>query len=467
MLVEGRIETTNFQENFDLQVTFGLDTAEEHRLLDQRIARETNCRVARMRTTLLLAIGLVFLGLGLIGTLYRSILQRPGERLSTVYIPGVALQPTNTAVLIGDQPTDTPPPGEPTSTPAPTHTPLPDTPTPTVSPTKQAFSKLTFCVESPSARTINVRSGPGTNYAPLGDPLPVGTCLIFGTRSEDDMWLQVAPDQSDRILEQYAGGWILRTLLGLGTTDPIDLPAVTLTPTLVPTRVAAWVPGLFLDMHVGKAPMQFTGISSKKGRSDRAASSSFYSVEAEWPASIEVKQPGRIRVSLIRTSEGYVPQVEIPGSTAVVFTPVPVGTPDRDLESAFGDEYRPYAAVARIIGVSFDFDPAPISEPQLLDQPRVDWIWSISSSNPGKHQGVDITIEIEWRREGDIQESLKRTIWRDHIEIDIFQRRILLGQVNAFSLLSGLLGSGLSIPWLYEMISKRRTRQRRKGKKRI
>jgi len=27
MLVEGRIETTNFQENFVLQVTFGLDTA--------------------------------------------------------------------------------------------------------------------------------------------------------------------------------------------------------------------------------------------------------------------------------------------------------------------------------------------------------------------------------------------------------------------------------------------------------
>ncbi len=33
MLFEGRIETTNFQENFDLQVTFGLDTAEEHRLV--------------------------------------------------------------------------------------------------------------------------------------------------------------------------------------------------------------------------------------------------------------------------------------------------------------------------------------------------------------------------------------------------------------------------------------------------
>jgi hypothetical protein len=52
MFVEGRtpalapgasVETINFQEIFSLQVTPGLDTAEKHRLLDQRIALEINC----------------------------------------------------------------------------------------------------------------------------------------------------------------------------------------------------------------------------------------------------------------------------------------------------------------------------------------------------------------------------------------------------------------------------------------
>jgi len=43
MLVEGYIETINFQEIFPLQVTLGLDTAEKRRLLDQRITLET-CR---------------------------------------------------------------------------------------------------------------------------------------------------------------------------------------------------------------------------------------------------------------------------------------------------------------------------------------------------------------------------------------------------------------------------------------
>jgi hypothetical protein len=53
MFLEGRtpalragasVETTSFPENCDLQVTIGLDTAGEHRLLDQRISFETKTR---------------------------------------------------------------------------------------------------------------------------------------------------------------------------------------------------------------------------------------------------------------------------------------------------------------------------------------------------------------------------------------------------------------------------------------
>jgi hypothetical protein len=88
-----------------------------------------------------------------------------------------------------------------------------------------------LCVQSEYANSINVRSGPGTNYAPLGEPLLVDTCLFFSARNEEATWLQVAPNQQDAALRQYEGGWIFRELLGLGSTNPIDLPAVTLTPT--------------------------------------------------------------------------------------------------------------------------------------------------------------------------------------------------------------------------------------------
>ena len=48
MLLEGRIETTNLHEIIAPQVSFGLDTAEKRRLLDQRNAFQTKCQVARL-----------------------------------------------------------------------------------------------------------------------------------------------------------------------------------------------------------------------------------------------------------------------------------------------------------------------------------------------------------------------------------------------------------------------------------
>ncbi|HEX5810244.1 MAG TPA: hypothetical protein VFY25_16355, partial [Anaerolineales bacterium] len=101
--------------------------------------------------------------------------------------------------------------------------------------TNRPFARLGLCVISEYANRINVRSGPGTTHAPLGEPLLVDTCLFFSARNEESTWLQIAVNQPDASLRQYEGGWIYRDLLGLGTSGPIDLPAVTLTPTLPPS----------------------------------------------------------------------------------------------------------------------------------------------------------------------------------------------------------------------------------------
>jgi hypothetical protein len=116
------------------------------------------------------------------------------------------------------------------------------TPTLTLSPTNEPFNRLGLCVQSDYANSINVRSGPGTIYAPIGQPLVVGTCLFFSARNEESTWLQIGPNQPDASLQQYEGGWIFRELLGLGSTRPIDLPAVTLTPTLPPSETPTITP---------------------------------------------------------------------------------------------------------------------------------------------------------------------------------------------------------------------------------
>jgi hypothetical protein len=111
----------------------------------------------------------------------------------------------------------------------------------TPSPTNQPFNRLGLCVKSDYANSINVRSGPGTIYPPLGEPLLVETCLFFSARNEEATWLQIAPNQPDISLKQY-DGWIYRELLGLGTSGPIDLPAVTLTPTPTPSETPTITP---------------------------------------------------------------------------------------------------------------------------------------------------------------------------------------------------------------------------------
>jgi hypothetical protein len=109
-------------------------------------------------------------------------------------------------------------------------------PTLTPSATKQPFETLNYCVNSLYAFNINVRSGPGTNFAVQGEPLSVGKCLAFRAVNEEETWLLIAPGQMDPALRQYEGGWIFRELLGLGLSGPIDLPAVTVTVTSTPSR---------------------------------------------------------------------------------------------------------------------------------------------------------------------------------------------------------------------------------------
>lgn len=153
--------------------------------------------------------------------------------------------------------TETDSPTAATYTPTPTEestvTATPRTPSPTVTETKVVvtatstnppFEALTFCVNSLYSNTINVRSGPGTNFAVIGEPLRVGKCLSFRAVNEATTWLLVAPNQADPDFAQYEGGWIFRELLGLGREGPLDLPAATLTftPTASLTPTASNTP---------------------------------------------------------------------------------------------------------------------------------------------------------------------------------------------------------------------------------
>jgi hypothetical protein len=121
---------------------------------------------------------------------------------------------------------------------------LTPTVTRTASPTATFRFLLELCIRNLDVYNIYVRSGPSQRYAPLGELLTVreasGTfknvCLWFSARNEneDGIWFLVA-GQTNPTLQQYEGGWILSDLL---EPSPIELPLVTLTPTLIPSDTA-------------------------------------------------------------------------------------------------------------------------------------------------------------------------------------------------------------------------------------
>jgi LysM repeat protein len=194
------------------------------------------------------------------------------------------------------------------------------------------------------------------------------------------------------------------------------------------------------------------------------ASSAPYVVDAEWPVRIETKRSSTVRVSLIRTVDGLVPTLEIQGNTAASSTPFPVGTSEGSLRRAFGEQYEAYAS-ARLAGPSFDMQLAS-PEVQSLNAPGLSWVWNITSEHPGP-QSIDGFIEVEWKPIDGRGKSEKRQISSFHLEIQVVQPSFFRGQVNVFSLVSGVIGLGLTLPWLYEVYNRRRVEQRRKGRRRI
>jgi len=167
--------------------------------------------------------------------------------LAFAVIPKITNHPETPTVTLTPSPatpsTSTTSPEPSTATSSPTNTATatitPTKPTLTASPTNQTFEILRFCINVQlDVRNINVRSGPGTTYAVLGEPLDLDSCLTFRALNEGETWLLIAPNQADPALKQYEGGWIRRDLLGLGQTGPVNLPVVTLTST--PTNTATF-----------------------------------------------------------------------------------------------------------------------------------------------------------------------------------------------------------------------------------
>lgn len=130
----------------------------------------------------------------------------------------VALAPTATPL---PAPTDTPVPPTDTPTPEPTATPT-DTPEPTATPTETPLAQP----QAVAGSAINVRGGPGTAFAVVGQLQPGRPVDILG-RNADRTWWQV-------LLGNGNEGWVAASVVDV--SGPLDTVAVTANIPAAPTQ---------------------------------------------------------------------------------------------------------------------------------------------------------------------------------------------------------------------------------------
>jgi hypothetical protein len=184
-------------------------------------------------------------------------------------------------------------------------------------------------------------------------------------------------------------------------------------------------------------------------------------IEAEWPSRMQLDHSDSIRISLVNQAGPLIPTVEVPGHTAVAETPFPFSTPGVPIGDVYGSEYDAFV-IARLAGTAFDMQLATAEEYQWFDQPRVTWEWNIIPKIPGD-QIVNATIEVRWKNRTTGQ-TIEQAIWRSRLNIAVEKPWLTTGQISLFTVISGVLGSGLSIPWVYERVQEWRKGRGKKAK---
>jgi LysM repeat protein len=276
---------------------------------------------------------------------------------------------------------------------------------------------------STSVAPPSPNSGPTATSTPTRFPLPFPGCVIYHTVSSGDTLASIAQYYGTSVDAIKAANRLENDSVVVG--QRLCIPDISVptspTPMLTPTSV------------VYSAPTPLPKIA----------------IEAEWWNRMEVNRSDTIRVSLVQaTGRTLATTIEVAGRTMVVATPIPYGTPSTPIEGAFGPQYEA-VAIAKLHATAFEVEPV-VEEEQSLEQPRITWKWNIFPKSAGR-QIVNVHIIVRWKPKQGGQ-PVEYQIWESRLEIRVMEPLIAIGQLNLLTLLSGFLGTGLSIPWIYKQI---------------
>jgi hypothetical protein len=184
----------------------------------------------------------------------------------------------------------------------------------------------------------------------------------------------------------------------------------------------------------------------------------FTFVEAEWPERMGRSDSGVVRIQLVRRAEDTLEvTVEVPGNVGeATLIEVPEGATGDSLETAFGPEYSALAT-ANLESTGFDVQRSSARAAyQSLSRESVQWVWFVNPLSTGS-QTMVATVTGVWEpveepnacAQGS-SSCIEEELWYAILETQVHDPLVETGQLNLLSIVTGVLGSSVSIPWLVE-----------------
>ena len=149
-----------------------------------------------------------------------------------------------------------------------------------------------------------------------------------------------------------------------------------------------------------------------------------------------------------------------------VSLPITVSVEPADVDAAsIRDALAVYGATALIVSVGGpEFNVSPLDPQQLpwVDEERLHWMWVISAKKAGKHT-LRVSVAVRGKPDGSAKDEVGE-IWSGSVQITVEEQAEVgegfnLGAIDWGGSLSTLAGLGLTGPWVFEQVKKRRRKK--------
>ena len=147
-------------------------------------------------------------------------------------------------------------------------------------------------------------------------------------------------------------------------------------------------------------------------------------------------------------------------SLPITVSVVPAGVDAESIRDALADYGAAATLIGRVDGPEFNVSPLDPQQSQWIDVEKLQWNWVVSAKKAGKHTlrvSVAVRGKPDWSAE-----VMERELWPGLVQITVEEQTsegFNLGAIDLFGSVNTLVGLGLTGPWVFEQVKKRRRKK--------